>query len=362
MIVKNNIKFYLNTKKLKQNYENISKYGDIYYPLKTNSNSNLIKSLNNIINENDGFLISSMKHLDYLKKENVNLNKVCLINVFMEDENIKSLYNEGVRFFVFDNLNSLILFSKYADFSETKIAIRLSTNDIFKLCHTHIGANLNESLNMFDFLKKNNCNSCGIAFYIQKDLRKKTDILKNIFLYLKEFYSEQEFDFLSIGGIDLLKDAAEIENYKKEFPTRQLILETGRGLVENVVTMESKIIRKKELEKLSVVVLKNGIYSGFFDVLLYNKKFPMFLITSNNEKVEIKHEKDNESDYEFLLCGGSSDSADKIGMMYINSEYQNELVEGATLYIKNAGAYVEEFFMSYSNDLNIEYVEVDYEI
>ncbi len=362
MVGKNNIKFYLNTKKLKENYENISKYGDIYYPLKTNSNLNLIKSLNNIINENDGFLISSMKHLEFLKKENVNLNKVCLINVFMEDESIKFLYDEGVRFFVFDNLNSLMLFSKYADLSETKIAIRLSTNDIFNLCHTHIGANLEESLKMFDFLKKNNCNSCGIAFYIQNDLRKESDVLKNIFLYLKEFYSEQEFDFLSIGGVDLLKDVTEIQNYKKEFPSRQMILETGRGLVENVVTMESKIIRTKKSEKIKVVVLKNGIYSGFFDVMLYNKKFPMFLITSNNEKIEIKHENDNESDCKFLLCGGSSDSADKIGTMYIDSKYQNELIEGATLYIKNAGAYVEEFFMPYSNDLNIEYVEVDYEI
>ena len=58
------------------------------------------------------------------------------------------------------------------------------------------------------------------------------------------------------------------------------------------------------------------------------------------------------------MCGGSSDSGDKIGLMYINSKYKNQLKVGAKFRIKNVGAYFEEFFMPYSNDLNKIFIEV----
>ena len=58
------------------------------------------------------------------------------------------------------------------------------------------------------------------------------------------------------------------------------------------------------------------------------------------------------------MCGGSSDSGDKIGLMYINSKYKDELTTGAKIRIKDVGAYFEEFFMPYSNDLKKVFIEV----
>ena len=69
------------------------------------------------------------------------------------------------------------------------------------------------------------------------------------------------------------------------------------------------------------------------------------------DKIKIAWEKVNETDCEIFMCGGSSESGDKIGTMYIDAKYKDELVEGAKIIVKDAGAYFEEFFMSYGSDL-----------
>ena len=112
------------------------------------------------------------------------------------------------------------------------------------------------------------------------------------------------------------------------------------------------------LPKCNLNVIKNGIYSGFFDILLYNKKFDIYLKSKNDGEIKLEYEKSSLNDYEFIMCGGSSDSGDILGKMYINSMYKDELVEGAKFIIKNVGAYFEEFFMPYSNDLKKVYIEV----
>ena len=96
----NNIYFYYNKNKLIENFNKFSKLGNIYYPLKTNSNGILIKTLQPLISkENNGFLISSINHFEKLKKLKVNPLHMCFINVLAEYETVKYLYNSG-----YDNL------------------------------------------------------------------------------------------------------------------------------------------------------------------------------------------------------------------------------------------------------------------
>ena len=72
--------------------------------------------------------------------------------------------------------------------------------------------------------------------------------------------------------------------------------------------------------------------------------------------IKFEHVANTEADYKIFMCGGSSDSGDKIGEMYINSKYKDELKEGTKIIVKDVGAYFEEFFMSYSSDLKIKYI------
>ena len=356
----NNIYFYFNKRKLIENFNNFNVLGDVYYPLKTNSNKMIIETLKSKVNkENNGFLISSIYHFETLQKVNVNPLKMCFINVLAEDETVRYLYNNGVRFFTFDNLNSVINFAQYADLSKVKIAIRLSTTQVFNDKFTHLGGDIQECKKMLEFLR-NKCNNYGISFYIQNNLKTKNNVLETILEYIQENYNDLGINFISIGGLDKSKEINKemLEDLKNKLNIKQIILEVGRYLVEDTIEMETRIIREKTIGNIKTVIIKNGIYSGFFDVLLYNKRFSIYLITKNNEEIKIEYEKSEINDYEFYMCGSSSDSGDKIGLMYINSKYRDELITGAKFCVKNIGAYFEEFFMPYSNDLKKVFIEV----
>ena len=75
-------------------------------------------------------------------------------------------------------------------------------------------------------------------------------------------------------------------------------------------------------------------------------------------EIKVEYEQTEENDFEFYMCGGSSDSGDKIGKMYINPKYKDELKKDAKFIVKNVGAYFEEFFMPYSSDLKKVFIEV----
>lgn len=356
----NNIYFYFNKSKLIENFNNFSVLGDVYYPLKTNSNGDIIKTLHSLMKkEENGFLISSIYHFETLQRENINPLKMCFINVLAEDDTIKYLYNNGVRFFTFDNLDSVINFSKYADFSKVKIAIRLSTTQVFNDKFTHLGGNLEECKEMLEFLR-NKCNYYGISFYIQNNLKTEDCALEKVLEYIQENYNDLGINFVSIGGLNESKNISKemLENFKNKLNINQIILEVGRYLVEDTIEMETRIIREKTVENIKTVIIKNGIYSGFFDILLYNRKFPIYLKSKNDGDIKIEYTKSKVNDFEFYMCGGSSDSGDKIGVMYIDSKYKDELKIGAKFIVKGVGAYFEEFFMPYSNDLKKVFIEV----
>lgn len=356
----NNIYFYFNKNKLIQNFNDFRELGDIYYPLKTNSNNVIITTLEELmIKQQNGYLISSISHFEILKCVNVNPLKMCFINVLAEKDTVKYLYDNGVRFFTFDNLNALIEFSKYADLSKVKIAIRLSTTQVFNDKFTHLGADLEECLQIFSFLRNNKCNNYGISFYIQNNLKTEDNVLEKILRYIQQNYNNLKINFISIGGLKQSKEISKktLEKFKNELQIQEIILEVGRYLVEDTIKMETRIIREKTINNKKTVIIKNGIYSGFFDILLYNKKFPIYLKSKNDGEIKVEYEKSKINDYEISMCGGSSDSGDKIGLMYISSKYKDELKVGTKFIVKNVGAYFEEFFMPYSNDLKKVFIE-----
>lgn len=356
----NNIYFYFDKNKLIQNFNNFNELGNIYYPLKTNSNNIVIQTLQPLIEKgNNGYLISSIYHFEILKSANISPLKMCFINVLAGKNTVKYLYDNGVRFFTFDNLNEVINFSKYADLSKVKIAIRFSITQVFNDKFTHLGADFEECLQIFSFLKNNKCSDYGISFYIQNNLKAENNVLEKILKYIQQNYNNLKINFISIGGLKQSKEISKktLENFKNKLQIKQIILEVGRYLVEDTIEMESKIIREKTINNKKTVIIKNGIYSGFFDILLYNKKFSIYLKSKNDGEIKVEYEKSKINDYEIFMCGGSSDSGDKIGLMYISSKYKDELKVGTKFIVKNVGAYFEEFFMPYSNDLKKVFIE-----
>lgn len=348
----NNVYFRFNKNQLIDNFNEYNKLGTLYYPVKTNSNEAILEEL---IGLNSGFLVTTLKNFEKLQKLKANMDKVCIINVLAEKETVKYYYDNGVRFFTFDNMKSLLDFSEYADLSKVKIAIRLSTMDIFKDEFTHLGADSREALEMIEFLK-DKCSDYGIAFYIQKNLKSKENVLESTINHILNNYKNLGLKFINIGGVALKsKDYIDIlEDFKLQLDLEEIILEVGRDLVSNTMDLETRIIRSKNVSNQKIVIIKNGIYSGFFQSILYGKNFEMYLVNKENKQIKFEHEKTENNEIEIFLCGGSSESGDKLGKVYIDSKYEDELLEGGIIVIKNVGAYFEEFFMGYASDLNVK--------
>ena len=355
----NYIKFIFEKKKLLKNYYEYKKLGNIYYPLKTNSNSYIIDNLNNNYCEEDGFLISSINHYKLLVKHNISPRKMCFINVLASNDSIKYLYNHGVRFFVFDSYETLVNFSFYADLSTCKIAIRLNLMNIYPYIFTHLGASISDCIKMLDYLNKR-CLKLGISFYILPELKDNNNSMFKIIDYIKKTFNNYNLSFISIGGLQNYTklDYKYFKELKRIMNLDEIILEPGKYLVDNTFYLKTKIVQEKSLDNRDIVVIKNGIYSGLLDILLYNKKFDFYLKV-NTDYIPITYKKDGNHQYEFVMCGASNDSRDIIGKMYLDEKYKNNLVVGGEVMIKNIGSYFEEFFMNYGGDIEKVYEEVE---
>lgn len=346
------IKFYLDKRKLNSNYNKFSKIGKIYYPLKTNSNEIILRELIKLYEFSDnGFLITHISHYNKLRSLGVSPEKMCMVNVITSDEDIKFFYDNGVRYFTFDSISLLKKFIEYADLNTTRIAIRLNIIEVFNT-FSHLGANTNECKQMLKLLKTNKVNNYGISFYLQKETLPDKNRLNKMLDYIVEKFENCDMTFLNVGGA--IKPE-EIDNYslneiKQKMNLQYIIIEPGRYLVGNSGYMETTIIKKKTD---NVLIIQNGIYSGLLDTLLYNKKFKLSVkINQNVVKLESNP---FENSKEIIICGASSDSGDRIGKFYIDEKYYNELNIGTSIIVKDALAYVEEFFMPLGGDLKIQY-------
>jgi len=357
----NDIKIIINNKKINNNYDNYAKLGTVYYPLKTNSNKIILETLNKKIKENNGgFLISNINHFNLLNHLNILPTQMCLINVFSSNNTIKYLYDKGVRFFVFDNVNSLDNFISYAKLEECKISIRINTMEVFNDTLMHLGSDLQECKVMLNKLK-GKCEDIGISFYMQTKIKNEDDALEKMLNYINKNFNDFNINFISIAGVKKYDEINKnsLNQIKSSMKLDEIIIEPGKYLVGDTVDMITKVIRLKYINDKLILIIKNGIYSGFLDVLLYKEKFKLYFKTRNNKFIEFNNKKEKDDDCEVYICGGSSDSGDVIGTMYVNNKYIEEIEVGMDIIVKDVGAYFEEFFMPYGGDINKVYVEVD---
>lgn len=348
----NELTFYVHKEKIKENFLGFQEQGTVFYPVKANSNPKIIKLIDEMIkNTNNGYLISYVDHFHQLKVLGVDISKICLMNVLMSKENVKYLYEQGVRFFVFDHIDALNDFLTYAALSETKIALRLSTIEVFNI-FTQLGACKEELLEMINRLK--DCASLGISFYLNDEVKRcKKNALDIMLEYIISEFKDVSIDFLSIGGVTHYKNLPYelIQKLKKSLSLKEVILEPGKYLIGDTMDLETPITRVREICGIKAITMTAGIYSGMLDLFLYNTKFEILLKLKNGQLIPIHYNK-MPNDIGFYLYGGSSDNKDVIGMVFIDKTYAHELCTQNNLLIKNVGAYFEEFFMKYGCDIN----------
>lgn len=348
----NIVTFNINLDRIGQRFIEFSEIGDIYYPLKTNSNIKVLTFLQELFeNTNNGFLISQPSHFQKLREMGFDPKNMCSTNVLLDNDSIKYLYDNRVRYFTFDNMDALGTFLEYAKVDEVRVAVRLNITEVFNK-FSHLGGSTKECQNMITKLNNIGSKDFGISFYLQKEVKLDENALEKMLKFIISNFKEYPMHFINIAGVKKPKEINTeiIAKIKEELNLEKIILEPGRYLVGDSIDMETSIIKVKRVSNMPVIILKSGIYGGLLDILLYNKQFDIRLKTEYGE-IKLENKRTEKADYEFSMCGGSSDSGDRLGTYYINKNDANMLKEGATIVIKSAGAYVEEFFMPLGGDL-----------
>ncbi len=348
--------YYFNQSRLMQNFEAYAKLGIVCYPLKTNSSKELIAFLKPVLKEKGGFfLVSTPWHYQSLLNIGVLPSEIALINVLCDDEFIKKLYKEGVRAFSFDNLLSLKKFLEYADDRQCKISLKLNISNAFKK-HSHLG------LEKADFIAgckliKDRFDEVGINFYLPHSIKYKNNILEKMLNYIIKNFQSLGITFANIAG---LKEASAISpnvisQFKSQLSLKQVYLEPGQYLLENVFDLCTNIIRFKE-GKRKELIIQRGIYSGMLDCLLYKKQFGLYFI-AGNRKIYLK-KKAGHRLVSLYLFGGSGNSDDFLGRYYLTKEEMELLKTQSRIYLHNIGSYFEEFVIPSLCEFNPNVVNI----
>ena len=286
----NQIEFIVNKKKLENNCNLYKKIANVYYPLKTNSTSQVLKILNSC---GCNFLISSINHLNLIEKNNISINKVCSMNVLAQIETLKHFYNKGVRSFTFDNLELLKKFCDFASLQNTQIVLRISSMVIRPNIVNHMGATLSEVIKMISFLKEQNANNYGLSFYLNHQVSKnKKNIIKKMLCFIEKKLYNCGIKFINVAGIneDTKYLSKILLDFKKKIKIDCVNLEIGRMIVNDCIDLKTRIIDVKNINKKQFVVIQNGIYTGFLDKIIFNKKYEMMLLMNENS-FEIRYKK-----------------------------------------------------------------------
>ncbi len=347
---KNNI-FYINTKRLDANFEEYRKLASVCYPIKANSAKQVLLKLKPLIENGGGyFSVSSFNHFENLLKYKISSENVCLINVLCKDEIIKKLYHEGVRFFTFDNIDKLKTFLLYADDLYTKLCFRLNISEVFKE-QSHLGCKVDEIKQMIKLAKER---MVGISFYLPGKLKSKKSSLRKMLNFIYKNFNN-EIDFISIAGIKQPQsiDKEFLNFIRDKMKLKNLYLEPGQFLLEKTMRLETDILRFID-GRHKMLVIQNGLFSGFLDKLIFNKKYQFYL--KNKEKVYPIFQKRGLNRVSIDFYGGSGDCSDFLGKYYIDREICKMINQDSKIIIDNIGAYFEEFYMPHGGDIKTEYL------
>lgn len=305
--------------------------GEVYYPVKANSDEKLIRVL---IDNNSYFNVSSIFYLNKLLKLGVNPKKILFDNCLATKRELLYILKKGVTFFTIDSLETYNYLKDKV--LELKFLIKVSNNVIDNNKHWKYGLD-NNIVDMIDLLRKNN-DFLGFSFYISNEIF-TIEKVEKMLNYCSNF---GKIKYLNIGGgfeESLIEKMFNILDKYSFF--EKLFFEPGRSLINSCSTICTKIINIKiNDDGKKWIRLDLSIYSGLMDIFIESKKINF-------------NEEDNNGDL-FYISGYTSDNYDYFG----ECRLPKNLKVGDILSINSWGAYVIDMAQNYlgSKKLNVEVI------
>lgn len=303
---------------LEHNMNNLMQYGEIYYPLKTNSSKEVLRCLLGI-KQDLRFLINSTSQLNKLEELNIEKRRITQISTLMKVEDLNSLYARGIKSFVFDNAEKLKQF--IVGKNDLEITLKVAVVGI----QVNTGADEIELDKLRDIVNEHKIRH-GYSIYINKQARELLGYAEHI----RRLLSVSEGDtFLSLGGLHRINSIELLGIlYNLKQLTKELRIEPGEILVSKAVDCEAEILNINHSNNVASITIEGSLYDKYYDLIGLGRKFKISRI--GKQVVENKG-------LPVHIFGDSGDSNDYMGCVYIKDT--SHLKVGDKVELKDVGYY-----------------------
>ena len=348
--------------KVKKNYlytKNLYKNIEIYYAVKANPNTKIIKLLNRL---GSSFDCASIEEIKSCIKARVSPKKISFGSTIKKEIDIKKAYKLGVNLFAFDSHEELIKIAKKAPGVNVFCRLMVPNGGAEWPLSKKFGCSNKTAEKLILKAKEIGLRPIGVSFHVgsqQLSLetwQKAIAYASNIFKSLSK--KKVILSFLNLGGGMPTTYKNKVYNCKiysskilKSINTNfgnlkpiRIIIEPGRFLVANAGVIETEVIlvsSRDQYNKKRWVYIDVGRYNGLAETegeaIHYEIK----------AKVSKKVKKEN-----FILAGPTCDGHDVI---YKKKEciLPSNLKSGDKLRILSAGAYTTVYSSNFNGIKNI---------
>jgi len=312
---------------------------EIYYAVKSNSHTEILKSIDSVV---EGYDIASKGELDMLSKLGVDPARMLYSNPVKVPSHIKAAYEQGVRYFAFDSLDEIKKLAAYAP--DCKAYIRITVSDYgskfplskkFGLSAAHVAEYASTARDM-------GLNVCGLAFHVGSQ-SENSEIWETAFKACGEHIERLSeigipIEFIDIGGglpadygqpIPSIKRIAGDINkaIHKHIPDHiRILAEPGRYVTANSSVLATTVIAREHRSGADWLYLDMGVFQGLMEPLeMRTWKYPVFMDKNNRG-----YKKD------FVLTGPTCDAYDTLGSDYL---LPADINAGDVLFLGAVGAY-----------------------
>ena len=248
-----------------ENYESMSKklpLCRLFYAMKANGNKEVLKILKEA---GASFEVASIYEFDIVREVGVDPSEVVFGLPVKTEDTIKYTYENGCRYYVFDDIRELHKIQKYAP--DARKILRMQVSDlipssiIYGMPIGEIEENIDELMSSID----------GISFHISYNriIEAVEDVCSRLDKVLSLLEAKDKNYVINIGGG--YEDGVDDEFYKKynkllngikEKYKCTFYAEPGKTLVDTAGAFYAKVIAKKSVDNKVIIYMDGGLANG----------------------------------------------------------------------------------------------------
>jgi ornithine decarboxylase len=328
---------------IKQNYKDMKecfKDVDIFYAIKANTDTNIIKTLMDLGSK---FETSSINEVKLLLTLGVKPENIVNSAPYRKEIYLKRMYKMGIRMFVFDTEEELKKFKRVAQ--EAKLFLRVDVDNEGSdwPLSKKFGVEPKDAVELIKKADKMGLKVLGTTFHVGSQCL-NLDNWDKALMQMKNIHDECkengiELNMINLGGGIPIKHLKEIPNVKKTAekimnfvnnnfsPAPKMIIEPGRGLIGNAGIMIAEVISKRRYKGQTWIYLDIGVFHGMMETI---EGFDYEILTEN-DLTNPDGEKET-----YVIAGPSCDGVD---VMFKDGKKMSKVEIGDKVYIINAAAY-----------------------